>query len=187
MDNFAEQLVKKQYTGSDRVKTIMILVIGGLVTLFFVVTSFLSLGSGLFAFVGMILAVGAALVTFKTFRNTQIEYEYAYTNGELDIDKIIAQRKRSEMISVEVRKFTDFGRYTAETPEESDDTTVIMATDNIASHEYYADFTHEDHGLVRLVFSPNEKMLENIAKGLPGALRKKLNSQNTTEDRSGSD
>ena len=187
MDNFSEQLVKKQYTGSDRIKTILTIVIGGLIALFFVVTSLLSLGSGLFAFVGMILAVGAALVTFKMYRDTQIEYEYAYTNGELDIDKIIAQRKRSEMISVEVRKFTDFGRYNAETPEESAETTVIMASDNIASHEYYADFPHEDYGSVRLVFSPDERMLENIIKGLAGPLRKKLNSQNTQEDRSGSD
>jgi hypothetical protein len=55
--------------------------------------------------------------------------------------------------------------------EESEDMTVIMATDNIASHEYYADFNDETVGSARLIFAPNERMLENIQKFLPAKLR----------------
>ena len=57
--------------------------------------------------------------------------------------------------------------------EESADMTVILATDNIASHEYYADFTDEKLGSARLVFAPDERMLENIKKFLPARLRNK--------------
>lgn len=175
MDNFAEQLVKKQISGGERFRTVALMVGGGLLILFLVVTSFLSLGTGLFSFVGMVLAIAAAVMTYLTYRNTQVEYEYTYTNGELDVDKIIARSKRREMITVDVKKFTDFGKYDENTPEETADMTVVLATDNILSHEYYADFSSEDFGLTRLIFCPDERMLENIKRGLSGALKKKLN------------
>ena len=52
--------------------------------------------------------------------------------------------------------------------------TVVISSDNIASHEYYADFQHEDYGLTRLVFSPDERILDNIKRYLPSNLRVKL-------------
>ena len=103
-----------------------------------------------------------------------MEYEYTFTNGELDIDKIIAQTKRKEMLSVSVGKFTDFGRYDVNTPEETADMTIIMATDNIAEHEFYADFTHEYYGKTRLVFAPNEKVVSNIINSLHPSIRNKI-------------
>ena len=88
------------------------------------------------------------------------------------MDKIIAKKKRREMLSTNIRQLTDFGKY-SDGMEESDDMTVIMATDNIASHEYYADFTDETVGSARLIFAPDERMLENIKKALPARLRTK--------------
>lgn len=180
MDNFAEQLIKRQMTKSDKVNHIIGMIIGIIISLFFVVTSIITIGSGgIFSFIGIILAAFTAVMTFIRYRNTKVEYEYTYTNGELDIDKIIAQSKRKEMISIDVNKFTAFGRYNLSVPEESDDTTVVYATDNIESHEYYADFQHEEFGSTRLVFCPNEKMLENINIALPRALKIKPKEEKT--------
>ncbi|MCM1132319.1 MAG: DUF6106 family protein [Ruminococcus flavefaciens] len=173
MDNFAEQLVKKQPTKSDRTKHIIALVIGMGLVLFFVATSILTIGSGgLFGFLGIILAVFTGIMTFISHRNTQVEYEYTFTNGDLDIDKIIAQSKRKEMISTQVSKFTAFGKYDLSVPEETADMTVVYASDNIMSHEYYADFQHEEYGNTRLVFCPDERMLSNINNCLPRQLKK---------------
>lgn len=172
MDNFAEQLVRKIPTSSDKTKTILIYAGGVLVTLLLIVFALLQLGS-MMSLLGMLLAVGAGYGTYFLGQNTYVEYEYTFTNGELDIDKIIAKKKRVELITVETRKFTAFGKYTDDL-EESDDMTVVISSDNIASHEYYADFTHEEHGNTRLVFSPNEKMLESIKRALPGKLRNSL-------------
>ena len=52
--------------------------------------------------------------------------------------------------------------------------TLVMATDNIISNEYYADFEHSEYGKTRLVFVPDEKMLGNIKKFLPAKLRNSL-------------
>ncbi|MDE5619346.1 MAG: hypothetical protein K2O29_06275 [Ruminococcus sp.] len=173
MDNFAEQLVKKNETSSDKTKRLLTTIGGIVLTVVLAVFGFLTLGNPVLSLLGFLLAVGAGYGTFFIVQSSHIEYEYAFTNGELDIDKIIAKRKRKPLLSVEVRKFTDFGKYSDDL-EETAEMTVVISSDNIASHEYYADFQHENYGLTRLVFSPNEKMLENIKRFLSGSLRSKL-------------
>lgn len=178
MDNFAEQLVKKQLTKSDRTRNMISLIIGIGLSVFFVVTSIITIGNGgLFSFLGIILAVFSAIMTYINQRNNKIEYEYTFTNGDLDVDKIIAQSKRKEMISTQISKFTAFGRYDLSVSEETDDMTVVYATDNIESHEYYADFPHEEYGETRLIFCPNEKMLSNINNCLPRQLKLKAKGE----------
>ena len=172
MDNFAEQLVKKQPTSADRMKTMAIIAGGILITLILIVISVLMLGTPLVSFVGLLLAAGAGYGTYFLAQSGQIEYEYTFTNGELDIDKIIAKKRRKEMLTVEVSKFTDFGKYSDDIGE-TDDMTIVFATDNIASGEYYADFPTEAYGSTRLVFPPDERMLGNIKRSLPRSLRGK--------------
>ena len=175
MDNFAEQLVKKELTKSDKTHNIITLILGIFMIVFFLATSVITIGrGGLFAFIGVILAIAFGFLTYSKLQNSKVEYEYTFTNGELDIDKIIAQKKRKEMLTVQVGKFMDFGRYDENAPEEPDDMTVVYATNNIASQEYYADFQHEDYGSTRLVFCPDERMMENIKKTLPRTLKNKL-------------
>ncbi len=172
MDNFAEQLVKKNETSSDKTRRVLMIVVGILFSAALAVLAVLQLRNPLIALLGLVLAVISGYGTFNIVQNTYVEYEYAFTNGELDVDKIIAKKKRREMISTNVRQFTAFGKYSDDL-EETEDMTVIFATDNIASHEYYADFNDETVGSARLVFSPDEKMLENITKFLPARLRAK--------------
>lgn len=177
MDNFSEQLVKKQPTGNERLKNLITVAGGSLLTLILIVAALLMLGHGIITFILLLVSVLSAFGTFRAFRNTKVEYEYTYTNGDLDIDKIIAQSKRVELLTVQVSKFTSFGKYDDENiPEETEDMTVVMATNNIASEEFYADFPHDEYGNTRLVFCPDERMLENIKKGLHPAVRNKFNS-----------
>ncbi|MBO4523480.1 hypothetical protein [Ruminococcus sp.] len=171
MDNFAEQLVKKNETNADKTRRIAMLIVGILFTAALLLLAILA-RRPLIMFLGFALSVVAGYGTYYYVQNTYVEYEYTFTNGDLDVDKIIAKKKRHEMLSTNIRKFTDFGKY-EEGMEETDDMTVIMATDNIASHEYYADFTDESVGSARLIFVPDERMLENIKKFLPAKLRTK--------------
>lgn len=171
MDNFAEQLVVKHPTSSDRAKKMIIFVGGCLMTVLLILVSVMMLGSGSFIPVlGLLLAAGTGYGIYFFMQETYVEYEYTFTNGELDIDKIIAKKKRISLLSVDVRKFTAFGKNT-EAGEETADMTVIIGSDNIASHEYYADFDHDEYGSSRLIFAPDERMLENIKKTLPASLR----------------
>lgn len=174
MDNFAEYLVKKQPTASEKIKNIFIISVCIILTIAFFLLGVI-LRDIIISFILLILAVAMGFLSFFFIRNTKVEYEYTFTNGDLDIDKIIAQSKRKEMLSVSVAKFTDFGRYDDNAPEEKDDMVIVLATDNIASHEWYADFQHENYGNCRLIFCPDEKMLSNIVKFLHPSLRSKCN------------
>lgn len=178
MDNFAEQLVKKNLTASEKTKNTAITVAGITGTIILILFGLLAIGRPVLSVIGFLLAVGAGYFTFNNIQSSYIEYEYTFTNGELDIDKIIAKKKRKALISIEVNKFTDFGEYN-DNIEEPDNMTVVMSSDNIASHEYYADFQHDDYGLTRLVFAPNEKILDNIKRYLPANLRAKLSREET--------
>ena len=172
MDNFAEQLVKKNETNADKTRRFSMMIVGILFSAALLLLTLFQARSPLLVLLGFALAAAAGYGTYYFVQNTYVEYEYTFTNGELDVDKIIAKKKRRPMLSTSIRQFTDFGRY-EEGMEETADMTVIMATDNIASHEYYADFTDETVGSARLIFVPDERMLENIRKFLPAKLRTK--------------
>lgn len=94
MDNFAEQLVKKNETASEKTKRTLITVLGIVGTLIFVALGILTLGNPLLSLLAFLLAVAAGYGTFTVVQSSYVEYEYAFTNGELDIDKIIAKKKQ---------------------------------------------------------------------------------------------
>lgn len=163
MDSFAEQLVEKEPSSSDTFKKFMLCAVGGIICAATVFAAFF-LGFPLI----LIVTVGVVYLLYILLTGFNVEYEYTITNGSLDIDKIIAKRKRMGLITVEVKDFTAFGSY-----DEADDsfggTTVL--TMGGEEDTYYADFTDEKLGEVRLVFSPDEKVLECIKPYLPRQLK----------------
>ena len=174
MDNFAEQLVKRSETSADKTKRLILIIVGVLFTVVIAGLAVLQLTKPIFAMLGLIRAAAAGYGTYFTVQGSYVEYEYTFTNGELDVDKIVAKKKRTAMVSTDIKKFTAFGKYT-DGMDESEDMTVVIASDNIASHEYYADFQHEEYGLTRLIFAPDERILDNIKKSLPPQLKRELN------------
>lgn len=157
MDTFAEQLVKKSQNSSDSMKKIIILVCGG------VIVALLLFLTIIFPFT-FIFAAGAAYGTYLLLTGLNIEYEYTVTNAILDIDKIISKRKRVSMISVDVKDFTSFGIYTEDI--EDFNGTIVMTTGG-EEELYFAEFSDESNGSVRLIFSPSEKILCCIKPHLP--------------------
>lgn len=172
MDCFAEQLVKREDTSSDKMKKYLIYGGGIFITIGFVILAILKMGSPL-SIVMLLLSAGMGYLTYYLGTSTYVEYEYTFTNGELDIDKITAKRKRTELLSVDVKSFTAFGKY-SEDMSDSDDMTTVISSDNIASHEYYADFECEKYGKTRLIFAPDEKILEYIRDSLPYNVRRNM-------------
>ncbi len=169
MDQFAEQLVKKQSTSMDELKKMCI--IAGTVILT-VVSLYLAFTVIPIAAVLPILFIYLGIYFFKM---CSVEYEYSCTNGTLDIDKILGRSKRVSLLSVEVSAFTVFGR--ADECENADGITTFSAT-GLSLMEtdeepvtYYAEFEHPDHGKCCLFFTPDERMRETIIPFLPRKLR----------------
>ncbi len=163
-DFYAEYLVEKRSDSMDTLKRIGML--AGITVLCGV--CFVFLGPFAFLFIALILYGG-----YYLFTGLSVEYEYIITNGSLDVDKIMGRRSRKRMISTDIETFTDFGKLKDAPPAPAGCTTVL-ASDNTGGEDYYADLKHKSAGDVRLIFSPNEKIVEGVEMFLPRQLKLKV-------------
>lgn len=119
MDTFVEQIIVKKKGPKE------IAVITGTIVLAVILVFVLLWFFNVFSLVFDILIVYGAwwLITGQN-----IEYEYSVTNGDIDIDQIIAQRKRKRVVSVAGSKIETAGPYNpAEFAGRSFDRTVVAA------------------------------------------------------------
>ena len=96
MELFMEKIVRRKKTGID--VAIVSAEITGAVVLG--LAAFLLIPS-----VGMFLAVGLGYGAWYLAGMRNLEFEYALTNGELDIDRIQARRKRKRIFSAHGKEF----------------------------------------------------------------------------------
>ncbi|MBR4224199.1 MAG: hypothetical protein IKR73_05265 [Oscillospiraceae bacterium] len=166
-DFYAEYLVEKRSDGKDTAKRILLLV--GMTVLCIVI--FLFTGP-----VGILLSALVVYGGYYLFTGTSTEYEYIITNGSFDVDKISGRRSRKRLISTEISTFTDFGKL-ADAPAAPSGCTTVLASDNSGGEDWYADLKHKSAGNVRIIFSPNEKIIEGVEMFLPRQLKLELRRQ----------
>lgn len=165
MDNFAEYMVKKQPDKRDNIKRLGII----LLTVFFCAGT---IAAVFLTGIPFILLITCALIygAYFLLSSQSVEYEYAVTNGEMDVDKIVARRKRVHLITVNVSKFDAFGPMTDDVPDD-ETRTLVLCSDNTGEGEYYADLITENYGPTRIIFSPNEAVITVLREALPPQLR----------------
>lgn len=162
MDIFVEQLVKKKRDSRDYMKIILS------VAAAFVIIALLGLLSGFVPFVGMfmlIIVIGLIYGLYLIITSINVEYEYAFTNGELDVDVIISARRRKRLTAFDVsdmeimaeRSHSEFGRYMDNPKIEK----LYACADKEADDVCFAVYTKEGYSHM-LLFSPNEKIKEGF-------------------------
>ena len=161
MDVFVEQMVVKPQKGKDLALKVLItlaaVILSGIFLLFLAVMAFVPV-------------VGIIYAAYYLISGLDCEYEYIVTNGEIDIDKIAGKRKRTRLITADARKFTAFGRL-ENAGKLPDKATIVDATDG-SGNVFYADFVHGKLGETRLIFSPNEKVLEAVKPFIPRMIKR---------------
>lgn len=165
MDTFVEQIVKIRKSPVERITQIGIIVLGVLLIIlcgFGYVSMVLGMFSFLFA--GMAFAIGFGIWYF--YNQLNLEYEYIITNGDLDVDKIIAKRTRKRVMSVSCRDLSEFGKYDPDAfANRSFDERVVAAT--VDGDACYAVFSPKDEGESLLIFAPNKKTISTMRKFAP--------------------
>ena len=165
MDTYCEYIVKKKNGGKEMALRALI-VVGALVL--FLIFMFLGTVVGAFSMITTLLAFGSLYCGYLLITSMNIEYEYIVTNGEMDVDKIIAKRKRKRMLTVNARSFEKFGPFKeAEHANESYSNRVYACTSPDDPGCYYAVLTHQTMGRILLVFTPNDNVLENLKSYIP--------------------
>ena len=93
-----------------------------------------------------------------------VEFEYAFTNGKLDIDKIIAQRKRKRLFSANCRDFEAFGKLDSKnfTDDIKNIPQQIKAVTSMSSQDVYFLVANYKGNRTLVYFEPDERMLNSL-------------------------
>ncbi len=112
---------------------------------------------------------------FRFVSRQSFEFEYILTGGELDVDKIIAQRARKHVITVDCKEFEQLAPLCEQWRERypRDHYTILDVSSSAeAPGRYAAVFRHGGKQTV-LIFEPNTRMLEMFQTLIPRKIQTK--------------
>ncbi len=162
MDTFNEQIVKINNTP----KTIALKVLIWIAAI---------MGCGVLVYFIKIMGALAAVVAFLLFKGAvklsgllNIEYEYILTNGELDVDKIIAQNSRKRLFTIDCKEIEAIGKYRAGMKLNGK----LFMCCNEKDEAYYIVARNKQGEQICLVFAPGEKLKNGIKIFLPRFIQK---------------
>lgn len=150
-DFYTEQLVKRKATGK-----VILAKIG------MIILTFLSLILLLRVPFAFILTAVLVAVDIFFFRNMDLEYEYLFVNGELDVDKITARSKRKTVFS------TNLDELELLAPTGSSELRLVQAekTYNFSSMteglKTYELIVSQKGQKIKVIFEPNDTILNGF-------------------------
>lgn len=122
-----------------------------------------------FNVIGFIIATLVFVGTYLVFRNFRLEYEYIFVTGQIAFDKILGQSKRKRVVSCEMESLLVVA------PEDS-----YLVKDQVNQNTKTKDFSSQNpdkkrYALVyqdgsertKIIFEPNEKMLQCLKQASP--------------------
>lgn len=159
VDIFKEQLIKRNPSNTDRL--IKVGVIAGVALVFFISMSIIP------AF-GMVITVAVGFGAYIFLGRLKREYEYSFTNGELDIDVIYNRSARKRVFTGNVKNF----ELMAHVDDPSHQNSFASANEvkdyssGTVSDRSYAFLTNYNSKRQKIIIEPNNELLEAIAKTL---------------------
>ena len=161
-DVFKEQIVKRNPTGMDVIKRT------GLILL--VVIVFIAcIGIPMLTPFTPIITLAVGFGAFFLNGYLKVEYEYIFTNGELDIDVIYNRSRRKRLFSTSVKSF--------EIMAHVDDMNHAGSFNRAHEiHDYssgvkgpntYAFLANYNNKQLKVIIEPNEKMMDAIKGSIP--------------------
>jgi hypothetical protein len=167
-DVFKEQIIKRQPTAKNT--AIKAALIGGVAVIFFAGNIFIGQW-------GLYLAVAAGFFAYILMGRQNVEYEYIFTNGELDIDAIFNKAKRKRLFSGRVSDFDIMAHVEDKTRmgEFSSATETLDYSSGVVSSNSYAFLTSYKGKRLKIIIEPNEMMMKCFSSSLtPRKLFKKV-------------
>jgi len=163
MDIFMEKIVRRQKDIKDHLLTAAIIIAAFI--LMFLVLNFIPPQLSIFFIVGIIY------ISYMVITTRNIEYEYAVTNGDLDIDKIVAQRKRKRIFSANCKTFEIVAKVKSShyTPQYKNFKNQINCTSSpsLNSDDIYFVALQYNNEQTIVYFEPTEKMLNSFKTFIP--------------------
>lgn len=115
--------------------------------------------------------VAMVIVCYFAFQNSQVDFDYVYTNGLLEITKVFRKRKRKDLICCEMKDVVVMAK--SKTEPVKPYIGKSMKTYDCTSHEsnvaYYTMIVRsEKHGgEIKILFEPGEELLDIMHRMCP--------------------
>lgn len=158
-DIFVEEMVVRRKTVFNLLLSVLI------------VAAALALVVAVWLFVPFISTVLAVIVLFAAYLGIKfqyVEYEYSFTNGDFDIDRIMAKRKRTRMVEINQKQIKVMAPYTAEYESETKDYQVSQVLDASSSKNavgrWFFIYEKSDGTCAFVVIQPSKRLREAMRK-----------------------
>ncbi len=158
MDVFFEQIVKMKMTAKELLLYVSVWGVAGILAFFAL------------AFLGQlsfIVAIGLIYAAWKLSSRFFVEYEYIFTNGDLDFDKITAKSARKRAASVNCSKVQKYGKYNWASKPSATVKKVYTFCNKGDENAVYMIVPNRNEGTVLIIFSPEERIKGAIEKAIP--------------------
>lgn len=174
-DVFTEQLVVIEKTG----KTVALKIALFSVALLFAV-GMVIIGILHFSVILPVLlaACGGFFAAYYLCTQLNVEFEYIFTNGDIDIDRICNKSRRTRMASFDCKNIEDIEKYdpARHVPDKKQGKNVYFGC-TPDENSLALRVRHPSKGYYTLVFSPDDNFRESMKKYLSYTLRSKLSTE----------
>ena len=99
-----------------------------------------------------------------------LEYEYLYVNGELDIDKIMAKSRRKKVCSLDMKNLecmAPLQSHTLDSYKNNKNIKIADYSSGVKNERQYGMVMKDDHGLSMVIIEPDSVILNDIKRIAP--------------------
>lgn len=158
MENvYFDEIHKQKTKGMTLARNVLIIVGAFLLSyIFLLLMSFL--GS-----LTLLLIVGAFVGAYYIVKLTSKEFEYIYTNGEIDVDMISGKTRRKRMVTIKPENVFAFEKFTDSSYQR------LATPDVVKEHDFSSGVPHDTYIVVAnvnstkslILISPSQRFLDN--------------------------
>ena len=160
-DVFKEQLVAVKKTGAASMKKTGIIIAAVIISVVGLV-----FGGG---FIGPLVVVAMFIGGSHLVKSMNLEYEYALTNDELDVDKIMNKERRKRLLTISLKEMHMMAHITDGARKGDLDRaqkTIDVSSGEEGPNTYVILFMHGSN-LTKLIFEPNDGIQKSIYRQAP--------------------
>ena len=159
-DLYSELLVKKKQTAKDMV------VKYGLIVL----TVIMAIGGLLVNGLLLVPAVALGVACYFVIPKTDLEYEYLFVNGELDIDMIMSKSKRKRVKSIQLAEadlVAPLKSHRMDYYNGNQNMKVLDFSSGNPEHKRFGVITRLDGNLCKIILEPDEALAQAMKNSAP--------------------